>query len=117
MAGNANINNNNKLEHITLLQPQIMSRLQHIVGFLIAITSITSCRVLVAAAAAEGSNNILVVGSMNLDTILRVDRLPTEGENICTVPHCDVVEVPGGKGCNQVLLICMPHYDYDIDTK
>jgi len=53
------------------------------------------------------SRKILVVGSLNADTFLPVARLPTEGENIGLSPHDvePVVDVPGGKGCNQAIAV------------
>lgn len=48
--------------------------------------------------------NILVVGSINADTILSVPRLPIEGETLTvlkgSVPD---VDIPGGKGGNQAI--------------
>jgi len=50
------------------------------------------------------NGNILVVGSVNADTILLVPRLPLEGETLTalkgSVPNIDI---PGGKGCNQAI--------------
>ena len=43
---------------------------------------------------------ITVVGSINLDLIATVDRLPGPGE---TVPGGDFTSAPGGKGANQAL--------------
>jgi len=41
---------------------------------------------------------------MNLDTFIPLSRLPTEGENLTLLPGCDpIIEVPGGKGCNQAI--------------
>jgi hypothetical protein len=49
-------------------------------------------------------SNILVVGSANADTFLRVARLPTEGENLTLLPGTQpVVDLPGGKGCTQAV--------------
>jgi ribokinase len=44
--------------------------------------------------------NIAVVGSLNMDVIVRVERLPVAGE---TVLGEDVVFAPGGKGANQAV--------------
>jgi ribokinase len=44
--------------------------------------------------------NITVVGSLNMDVIVRVGRLPVAGE---TVLGEDVVFAPGGKGANQAV--------------
>lgn len=41
---------------------------------------------------------IVVVGSLNIDLVVRVARLPQPGE---TVPGGDVQTIPGGKGANQ----------------
>ncbi|WP_456283792.1 ribokinase [Microbacterium sp. JZ101] len=46
------------------------------------------------------TGRIIVVGSLNLDTTLRVDRLPEPGE---TVHSEAVVHAPGGKGANQAV--------------
>jgi ribokinase len=43
---------------------------------------------------------IVVVGSLNLDLVVRVDRLPGPGE---TVSGGDVFRNPGGKGANQAV--------------
>ena len=49
-------------------------------------------------------SSILVVGSANADTFLKVARLPTEGENLTLLPGSEpVVDVPGGKGCTQAV--------------
>jgi ribokinase len=44
--------------------------------------------------------SIVVVGSVNLDIVARVERLPTAGE---TVTGADIKRYPGGKGANQAL--------------
>ncbi len=46
---------------------------------------------------------IIVIGSINLDLIARVDRLPEPGE---TVPGDNFATAPGGKGANQALAAC-----------
>lgn len=46
------------------------------------------------------SGTIVVVGSLNLDSTLRVDRLPGPGETVHSDP---VVRAPGGKGANQAV--------------
>jgi ribokinase len=43
---------------------------------------------------------LTVVGSINLDLVARVERLPRAGE---TVSGADFVRVPGGKGANQAV--------------
>jgi ribokinase len=44
--------------------------------------------------------SVVVVGSVNLDLVARVERLPGPGE---TLPARGVSRVPGGKGANQAL--------------
>ena len=46
------------------------------------------------------SPELTVVGSINLDLVARVDRLPRAGETITAV---DFARVPGGKGANQAV--------------
>lgn len=46
---------------------------------------------------------IIVVGSINLDLIANVERLPGPGE---TVPGSAFATAPGGKGANQALAAC-----------
>jgi ribokinase len=43
---------------------------------------------------------LTVVGSINLDLVARVERLPRGGE---TVPGHDFARIPGGKGANQAV--------------
>lgn len=43
-------------------------------------------------------NKIVVVGSLNLDMVVGVDRIPVIGE---TVLASNIIRVPGGKGANQ----------------
>lgn len=43
---------------------------------------------------------VVVVGSLNIDLVARVARLPVSGE---TVPGADFATVPGGKGANQAV--------------
>jgi len=45
---------------------------------------------------------IVVVGSVNADTFLPVQRLPLEGENLVCNGE-PTVDVPGGKGCTQAV--------------
>ena len=77
---------------------------------------------IVRGESATSSKKILVVGSVNADTFLRVERWPTPGENILTIEddlsHNDIlstVDVPGGKGCTQAIaaakLITQPSAD------
>ena len=48
--------------------------------------------------AKSGSGHVLVVGSLNVDLVMRVARLPHPGE---TVPGAAFEVVAGGKGANQ----------------
>ena len=45
-------------------------------------------------------HHVLVVGSINMDQIFRLDHLPRPGE---TMLAGDVITVPGGKGANQAV--------------
>ena len=45
-------------------------------------------------------NTIAVVGSINLDIVIRVPRIPQVGE---TIHHGDLARHPGGKGANQAV--------------
>ncbi|RVA28005.1 hypothetical protein EN935_19395, partial [Mesorhizobium sp. M7D.F.Ca.US.004.03.1.1] len=45
---------------------------------------------------------IIVIGSINLDLIANVDRLPSPGE---TVGGSAFTTAPGGKGANQALAL------------
>lgn len=49
----------------------------------------------------EGTPRIAVVGSVNADIIVEVDRLPAAGEGIVSRGPCRIVA--GGKGCNQAV--------------
>lgn len=51
---------------------------------------------------------IVVIGSINLDLIATVSRLPKPGE---TVPGDSFVTAPGGKGANQALAACRAGQD------
>ena len=46
--------------------------------------------------------NIVVVGSLNLDTVIEVPQMPKAGE---TLAGTGVSQVPGGKGANQAYAI------------
>ncbi|MEM7388184.1 MAG: ribokinase, partial [Verrucomicrobiota bacterium] len=48
----------------------------------------------------DGAQPIVVIGSLNLDLIVRVERLPGPGE---TVAGGDLIRLPGGKGANQAV--------------
>ena len=54
----------------------------------------------VAVACAGHAPSITVVGSVNLDLVARVERLPRPGE---TVTNASFERVPGGKGANQAV--------------
>jgi ribokinase len=43
---------------------------------------------------------VAVIGSLNIDLVTRVERLPRPGE---TVPGSELARLPGGKGANQAL--------------
>lgn len=45
-------------------------------------------------------DNIIVVGSINMDLVVRTDRAPVKGE---TLPGMDYRTIPGGKGANQAV--------------
>ena len=45
-------------------------------------------------------SHVLVIGSINMDQIFRLDHLPRPGE---TMLAGDVLTVPGGKGANQAV--------------
>jgi len=48
--------------------------------------------------------SILVAGSLNADTFLPIHRFPSSGENLTLLPdQHPMVDVPGGKGCNQAI--------------
>ena len=52
------------------------------------------------AASGAGGGGVVVVGSVNVDLVVRVDRLPAPGETVT----CGVFERhAGGKGANQVV--------------
>ncbi len=46
------------------------------------------------------SRKIVVIGSLNLDLVAKVSRMPTEGE---TLPGMGFTTYPGGKGANQAV--------------
>ncbi|MGC8627429.1 MAG: ribokinase [Acidimicrobiales bacterium] len=47
-----------------------------------------------------GNSTVVVVGSLNLDHVVRVERLPVPGE---TIAGGSYLSVPGGKGLNQAV--------------
>src|SRR5579863_4308539 len=48
----------------------------------------------------SGKPRLVVVGSANMDLVVRTERIPAPGE---TVLGGDFVTVPGGKGANQAV--------------
>jgi ribokinase len=44
--------------------------------------------------------DIIVVGSLNMDLVIKADRMPLPGE---TIPGYDFQTIPGGKGANQAV--------------
>jgi ribokinase len=52
------------------------------------------------ARGAERRPHVVVVGSINMDLVVRVPRLPRPGE---TLPANDLQTIPGGKGANQAV--------------
>ena len=54
------------------------------------------------------ASSIAVVGSINADTFLHVDRLPVAGENVVTTGGSASMlqDVPGGKGATQAIAAC-----------
>jgi len=46
--------------------------------------------------------DVVVIGSLNMDLVVRVERIPRPGE---TVPGGDLVTIPGGKGANQAAAV------------
>ena len=48
----------------------------------------------------EQGGKLVVVGSMNMDCIINVNHIPTDGE---TVKSRKIVSLPGGKGANQAV--------------
>ena len=46
------------------------------------------------------NNKIVVIGSSNIDLIMKMDRLPSRGE---TVGDAEFLQVYGGKGANQAV--------------
>lgn len=47
-------------------------------------------------------SDVLVIGSINMDLVVKVDEIPRIGE---TILGNDLVQVPGGKGANQAVAI------------
>mmetsp|Transcript_17380 Transcript_17380/g.47446 ORF Transcript_17380/g.47446 Transcript_17380/m.47446 type:complete len:725 (+) Transcript_17380:126-2300(+) len=73
---------------------------------------------LLLVAQVYATKKIVVVGSVNADTFLPVERLPVEGENLVCLSE-PTVDVPGGKGCTQAvaaakLLLKNPHEENSV---
>lgn len=51
------------------------------------------------------SAQVVVVGSLNMDLVVRTERLPRSGE---TLAGESFVTVPGGKGANQAVAAARP---------
>lgn len=49
-------------------------------------------------------NNVLVIGSINMDLVIKAEKFPESGE---TVMGCGFAEIPGGKGANQAIAASM----------
>ena len=71
----------------------------------IVVSSFSSEVVVVSATSSEVvGKSILVAGSLNADTFLPIHRFPSSGENLTLLPGVQpLVDVPGGKGCNQAI--------------
>ena len=48
----------------------------------------------------DKGHSLLVVGSVNMDLVMQLDRAPQAGENL---PGREYSYVPGGKGANQAV--------------
>jgi len=70
-----------------------------------ALAALGSGRDVVGAARCEGRENrpVLVVGSLNADIIIEINRFPKQGETLNTRTADTGIMVPGGKGANQAV--------------
>lgn len=74
-----------------------------LVVYLLVLPLLVTCRAS-SSSTSPPRPDILVVGSLNADTILSVARLPVEGENLTVLKGTNPeVDIPGGKGCNQAI--------------
>jgi len=59
---------------------------------------------IIAASPTPTKHDIIVFGSLNIDTILPLAHLPMDGENLMLLPDTHpTTNIPGGKGCNQAI--------------
>ena len=53
--------------------------------------------------ASSSTSPLVVVGSINADLVVRLDRLPKKGETVSSSPNSSLQFYPGGKGANQAV--------------